>query len=172
MTKGYRYTLFDIGLVINQLMGSGFSSQYSRKKFQRKYTEAKSSTLVTSSKNIRPTTVSFAPGSYNGNAVVGSPMSMSNLLPPSEKPTMMKSSASFLLNWKNKSKNNVVEGGNSNLGSPAMNHESPQPNHSFEVDPLDSITFEYPFSELMIWAVLTKRQEMAKLMWKHGIILS
>ena len=29
-------------------------------------------------------------------------------------------------------------------------------------------TFEYPFSELIIWAVLTKRKEMAKLMWQHG----
>ena len=29
-------------------------------------------------------------------------------------------------------------------------------------------TFDYPFSELIVWAVLTKRQEMAKLMWQHG----
>lgn len=28
--------------------------------------------------------------------------------------------------------------------------------------------FEYPFSELLVWAVLTKRKEMAKLMWQHG----
>ena len=33
---------------------------------------------------------------------------------------------------------------------------------------LGSYTFEYPFSELIIWAVLTKRKEMAKLMWQHG----
>lgn len=29
-------------------------------------------------------------------------------------------------------------------------------------------TFDYPFSELIIWAVLTKRKEMAKLVWEHG----
>jgi len=29
-------------------------------------------------------------------------------------------------------------------------------------------TFDYPFSELLVWAVLTKRKEMAKLMWQHG----
>lgn len=29
-------------------------------------------------------------------------------------------------------------------------------------------TFRYPYSDLMIWAVLTKRQKMAKLMWTHG----
>ena len=32
----------------------------------------------------------------------------------------------------------------------------------------DSYTFPYPFSELIIWAVLTKRKEMARLMWQHG----
>ncbi|CAJ0570983.1 unnamed protein product, partial [Mesorhabditis spiculigera] len=28
--------------------------------------------------------------------------------------------------------------------------------------------FRYPFSELLLWAVLTKRQEMAMCMWEHG----
>ena len=28
--------------------------------------------------------------------------------------------------------------------------------------------FKYPFNELMIWAVLMKRQHMAKFMWQHG----
>lgn len=31
----------------------------------------------------------------------------------------------------------------------------------------DAHTFEYPFSELMIWAILLKRQEMAKFMWRR-----
>ena len=34
-------------------------------------------------------------------------------------------------------------------------------------DNLD-FTFRYPYSELLIWAVLTKRQELAMLMWRHG----
>ncbi len=29
-------------------------------------------------------------------------------------------------------------------------------------------TFDYPFSELIIWAVLTKRKEMSRLVWQHG----
>ncbi len=28
--------------------------------------------------------------------------------------------------------------------------------------------FKYPFNELMVWAVLMKRQKMAKFMWQHG----
>ena len=33
---------------------------------------------------------------------------------------------------------------------------------------LDSALFDYPFNELLIWSVLTKRQQMALLMWQHG----
>jgi hypothetical protein len=28
--------------------------------------------------------------------------------------------------------------------------------------------FQFPFNELMLWAVLTKRQAMARCMWQHG----
>jgi hypothetical protein len=28
--------------------------------------------------------------------------------------------------------------------------------------------FKYPFNELLIWAVLTKRQDMALCLWQHG----
>ena len=34
--------------------------------------------------------------------------------------------------------------------------------------PVRKDDFEYPFSDLIIWAVLTKRQEMALFMWQHG----
>ena len=37
MPKGYRYTLLDIGLVINQLMGHGYCSNYARRKFRSEY---------------------------------------------------------------------------------------------------------------------------------------
>nr|CAD7409270.1 unnamed protein product [Timema poppensis] len=32
----------------------------------------------------------------------------------------------------------------------------------------ETALFDYPFNELLTWAVLTKRQEMALLMWQHG----
>lgn len=37
-----------------------------------------------------------------------------------------------------------------------------------EVDKQREDDFTYPFNELLIWAVLTKRQEMALCMWQHG----
>ena len=50
MPKGYRYTLLDIGLVINQLMGSGYCSTYVRRKFRNEYTHAQT---TTKSKTVR-----------------------------------------------------------------------------------------------------------------------
>jgi hypothetical protein len=38
--------------------------------------------------------------------------------------------------------------------------------HSVNED--QSEDFPYPFSDLFIWAVLTKRQDMAICMWEHG----
>ena len=34
--------------------------------------------------------------------------------------------------------------------------------------PMFQEVFKYPFNELMVWAVLMKRQRMAKFMWQHG----
>lgn len=31
-----------------------------------------------------------------------------------------------------------------------------------------SSVFKYPFSELMLWAILLRRQQMAKFMWQMG----
>lgn len=35
-------------------------------------------------------------------------------------------------------------------------------------DANDGGDFAYPFNELMLWAVLTRRHEMAKCVWAHG----
>jgi hypothetical protein len=40
MTRGYRFTLVDIGLVIGQLMGSGYVATYSRRKFRTTFQAA------------------------------------------------------------------------------------------------------------------------------------
>ena len=39
------------------------------------------------------------------------------------------------------------------------------------VDPSTTTTgsmFKYPYSELMLWAILLRRQQMAKFMWQMG----
>ena len=128
MPKGYRYTLIDIGLVINQLMGHGYSSSYSRRKFRNEYyghlniPQPKINTVVSFESQNQPKKKFFH--------------------------RLGKASNGSILN---------------NSGS------SPQSPQKLDFNnPLDEIRFEYPFSELIVWAVLTKRQSMAKLMWQHG----
>ncbi|XP_050524701.1 transient receptor potential cation channel trpm isoform X1 [Daktulosphaira vitifoliae] len=103
--QGYMYTLHDIGLVINKLMGGAYRTQYTRRKFRMMYAQTRR---------------------------------LNN---------MHRNSASFTRYY----------GNNLTLGVLADSENSE-----------DETLFEYPFNELLIWTVLTKRQEMALLMWQHG----
>lgn len=92
----YNYTLIDIGMVIEHLMGGAFRSTYCRKRFRQKYNALR--------------------------------------------------------------RNNTA----GNLHSIVL--ELPLMIDTKEAQEL----FPYPFHDLMIWAVLMKRQKMALFMWQHG----
>ncbi|XP_076339242.1 transient receptor potential cation channel trpm-like isoform X2 [Tachypleus tridentatus] len=98
----YRYTLYDIGLVIEKLMGGAYRSSYCRRKFRLLYNNVmkKVSTCP-----ILTHTMAFQ---YQGATNLGDSYSYNNSL------------------------------------------------------------FKYPFNELIIWAVLTKRHQMALYMWQNG----
>ncbi|XP_038115217.1 transient receptor potential cation channel trpm isoform X4 [Culex quinquefasciatus] len=104
--KGYIYTLHDIGLVINKLMGGAYRSYYTRRKFRPIYAKVMNSYVNTHRK----------PSTFARSAGVNSMSLVTGLLPVTS----------------------------------------------------DMALFEFPFNELLIWAVLTKRQQMALLMWTHG----
>ncbi|KAG5896745.1 hypothetical protein JTB14_031725 [Gonioctena quinquepunctata] len=98
---GYIYTLHDIGLVINKLMGGAYRALYTRRKFRPIYAKIMNkghSMANTSGRNLGA--LGLIPGCIPGSA------------------------------------------------SPCL--------------------FDYPFNELLIWAVLMKRHKMALLMWQHG----
>ncbi|XP_065168332.1 transient receptor potential cation channel trpm isoform X4 [Atheta coriaria] len=103
--RGYIYTLHDIGLVINKLMGGAYRAFYTRRKFRPIYAK-----VMNKTPQIHRNSSSFV--RYSGNA-----MSLLAATIPQ----------------------------NENL-----------------------CLFDYPFNELLIWAVLMKRQKMASLMWVHG----
>ncbi|XP_069984689.1 transient receptor potential cation channel trpm [Penaeus vannamei] len=109
--RDYRYTLIDIGLVINKLMGGAYRSFYSRKKFRTSYE----------------------------NSMARSPrlQRINSHIFHNSKSLLQKSST------------------------------SPK-SFNTQTDLQSDFEFEYPFSELLVWAVLTKRQGMAMLMWQHG----
>ncbi|KAB7493931.1 Transient receptor potential cation channel trpm [Armadillidium nasatum] len=104
--RDYKYSLIDIGLAINKLMGGAFRSSYTRKKFRSTFANLKPPVSVN-----------------NGNLVFAN----------TKLDFMMRGS------YLNPQKE--------------VNHPP---------------VFEYPFSELLVWAVLTKRQQLSLLMWKHG----
>ncbi|XP_059613216.1 transient receptor potential cation channel trpm isoform X3 [Phlebotomus argentipes] len=104
--KGYMYTLHDIGLVINKLMGGAYRSYYTRRKFRPIYAKVMNSYVNTHRKS----------STFQRHAGANSMSLVTGLLPFTSEMAL----------------------------------------------------FEFPFNELLIWAVLTKRHEMALLMWTHG----
>ncbi|XP_037946393.1 transient receptor potential cation channel trpm-like isoform X3 [Teleopsis dalmanni] len=104
--KGYIYTLHDIGLVINKLMGGAYRSYYTRRKFRPIYAKVMNSYANAHRKS----------STYQRCAGANSLSLVTGLLPFTSEMAL----------------------------------------------------FEFPFNELLIWAVLTKRQQMALLMWTHG----
>lgn len=114
------YTLHDIGLVINKLMGGAYRSQYTRRRFRMIYTKVmKRSGAHPQHLHRNSCVLGNTTRYYSGSGSKQDSLTMSLL-------------AETL---------------------PA-NRDTP--------------LFDYPFNELLIWAVLTKRQQMALLMWQHG----
>ena len=105
MARDHTCSLIEVGMVINQLIGRGYQSSYTRRIFRHHYNSRTSSTPRTM-KNRSITRTMFS---------------------------SLKDSSNI----------------------------SPQEHGDVQV-------FSKPFSELMIWAVLTKRQDMALIMWQHG----
>ena len=107
MAKDHTCSLIEVGMVINQLIGRGYQSSYTRRNFRHHYNSRVSSSST--SRTIKNKSITR---------------------------TMFSS-------FKESSNNSPQE------------HEHGQ-------------MFSKPFSELLIWAVLTKRQDMALIMWQHG----
>ncbi|GBP81856.1 Transient receptor potential cation channel trpm, partial [Eumeta japonica] len=105
LPRGYVYTLHDIGLVINKLMGGAYRCYYTRRKFRPIYAK-----VMNKSANVHRNSASFTRHNAGGLSLITGFMPVTT----------------------------------------------------------EMALFEYPFNELLMWAVLTKRHQMALLMWTHG----
>ncbi|XP_065569239.1 transient receptor potential cation channel trpm-like isoform X2 [Artemia franciscana] len=105
MPRNYHFTLLDIGLVINQLMGGTYKSSYSSRKFREVYHQV-----------------------------------------------MKQQYAHHLIKSSVRTPNTSLKA----VETLTEDLES------------EDVIFTFPFNELLVWAVLTKRQSMAILMWQHG----
>ncbi|CEF67884.1 Transient receptor potential cation channel subfamily M member 1 [Strongyloides ratti] len=173
--SGYRYKLPDIGLAIEKLMGYGFRSTYTSKAFKDVYRNYKKNKA-----NYKfPRNSGFSQGkTYEDNipshGSVCSPVidSASPLLDNSLPETLITAGNRALGNhiiWRS-----VLRRDNTSTGQmepPVLvnnDYDGDDDDNSNTCNDKNEFEFRYPFSDLLIWAVLTKRHEMALCMWEHG----
>ncbi|VDN07735.1 unnamed protein product [Thelazia callipaeda] len=161
--EGYRYQLPHIGLAIEKLMGSAYKSSYTSESFRSKYAIYSSKLQVrlqifavfimiinTNNYAFISRNEGSVRNSFTSDGFIPSPQTSDNL-------ALDAVLASY-------------------SGNRALSHHILWRSRR-DVSGLESLCsdttkvgngFKYPFSELLIWAVLTKRQEMALCMWQHG----
>uniref|UniRef100_A0A1I8BFI2 LSDAT_euk domain-containing protein n=1 Tax=Meloidogyne hapla TaxID=6305 RepID=A0A1I8BFI2_MELHA len=133
------FSLPEIGAAIERLMGNAFRSTYTTRAFKLRYECAKS---LAGQKTFIKRSHSRQLSSLQMCLSGSSDYEESGLKQPKRKVALTAPG------WE--------EEGEAATTSNAQMAKQKQPEFSF------------PFNELMLWAVLTKRHEMAKLFWQHG----
>ncbi|XP_018432207.1 PREDICTED: transient receptor potential cation channel subfamily M member 7 [Nanorana parkeri] len=140
----YKLTLIDVGLVIEYLMGGTFRCTYTRKRFRIIYNNL-----------------------HAGNRRSGRTTS-------SNTPQMRKTHESFGSRSDKKERmrhNHFIKTAQPYKPKDASTDEVKKKRVKDEIVDIDDPEmkrFPYPFNELLVWAVLMKRQKMALFFWQHG----
>uniref|UniRef100_A0A0N4ZFJ0 LSDAT_euk domain-containing protein n=1 Tax=Parastrongyloides trichosuri TaxID=131310 RepID=A0A0N4ZFJ0_PARTI len=134
-SKRYKnLTLFDIGIIIEKLMGNAYRSNY--------------------------TTRRFKPKNGNGNNGKTNPVTASN-----------SKVNSCVFDSVNCSTNSIcINSNNYKNGSVKETDFGGKKNYIIQESEIlkEEVDFVFPFNELMIWVILTKRHELAKFLWQYG----
>uniref|UniRef100_A0A0N5C7H5 LSDAT_euk domain-containing protein n=1 Tax=Strongyloides papillosus TaxID=174720 RepID=A0A0N5C7H5_STREA len=160
INHNYRYKLTHIGLAMEKLIGNGFKSYYSSDEFRKNYLEYKNHCKK---KNVN---VNGQTGSYSSRRL--STFFPFNTTSPQEQGDEH--------SWRRRVKSAFHDSPNKKQKTVVINLEDNISSRSHKLDTKsddltssdDGIRFRYPFNELLVWAVLTKRHEMARCMWEHG----
>uniref|UniRef100_A0A3B4EUV6 non-specific serine/threonine protein kinase n=1 Tax=Pundamilia nyererei TaxID=303518 RepID=A0A3B4EUV6_9CICH len=140
LPPNYKITLIDVGLVIEYLMGGTYRCNYTRKRFRIIYNNLHG--------NSR----------RSGRHTAG--------------PGLRKSNESFSMQADKKEKtrhNHFIK--TAQPYKPKSSTEQKQKRSKEEIVDIDdpeTRRFPYPFNELLVWAVLMKRQKMSLFLWQHG----
>ncbi|TKR93887.1 hypothetical protein L596_008261 [Steinernema carpocapsae] len=188
--SGYRYRLPHIGLAIEKLMGNAYRSTYTSHEFKERYGVFRNRYREAYKKLHNMDEISYSSlgngsATGNGSAVgLGSGSLVNNANGPAP---VVNSAAGPVLSAAAASgsralSNHILWRSHLRRDNPMTVQQMRPPNlvdgqdiiPDFDDD--ESTTggepkkadFRYPFSELLLWAVLTKRQEMALCMWEHG----
>uniref|UniRef100_A0A9J7YCW1 non-specific serine/threonine protein kinase n=1 Tax=Cyprinus carpio carpio TaxID=630221 RepID=A0A9J7YCW1_CYPCA len=138
LPPNYKITLIDVGLVIEYLMGGTYRCNYTRKRFRTIYNN-----LHGNSRRSGRHTAGSSHESFSIQADKKEKTRHNHFINTAQpyKPRL----ESVSEQQKKKSKEEVVD-----------------------IDDPETRRFPYPFNELLVWAVLMKRQKMSLFFWQHG----
>uniref|UniRef100_A0A8R1XPP4 TRPM SLOG domain-containing protein n=1 Tax=Onchocerca volvulus TaxID=6282 RepID=A0A8R1XPP4_ONCVO len=164
---GYRYRLPHIGLAIEKLMGNAYKSSYTTEPFRSKYVIYRNKL-----KKLRKQNQDSIRNSLASDGFATPLTNPDNLVTDAVLAAYSGNRAlSHHILWRSRRDNPASNFG---LILPPKSSAMQETVIDIENESLCSDTekgvddFKYPFNELLIWAVLTKRQEMALCMWQHG----
>ncbi|KAK7159984.1 hypothetical protein R3I93_007817 [Phoxinus phoxinus] len=138
LPPNYKITLIDVGLVIEFLMGGTYRCNYTRKRFRIIYNN-----LHGNSRRSGRHTASSSHESFSIQADKKEKTRHNHFIKTAQPYKPKPDSASE--QQKKKSREEVVD-----------------------IDDPETRRFPYPFNELLVWAVLMKRQKMSLFFWQHG----
>ncbi|KAM9408888.1 transient receptor potential cation channel subfamily M member 7 isoform 2-T2 [Pholidichthys leucotaenia] len=144
LPPNYRITLIDVGLVIEFLMGGTYRCNYTRKRFRIIYKNLHGS-------NRRSGRHTVGPGSH-----------------------LRKNHETFSMqaDKKEKTRHNhfikTAQPYKPKLESAVEQNKKRSKEEIVDIDDPETRRFPYPFNELLVWAVLMKRQKMSLFFWQHG----
>uniref|UniRef100_H3BVY3 non-specific serine/threonine protein kinase n=1 Tax=Tetraodon nigroviridis TaxID=99883 RepID=H3BVY3_TETNG len=143
LPPNYKITLIDIGLVIEYLMGGTYRCNYTRKRFRIIYNNLRG--------NSRRSGRHSAPGSH-----------------------LRRNHETFSMeaDKKEKTRHNqfikTAQPYKPKLESSSEQKTKRSKEEIVDIDDPETRRFPYPFNELLVWAVLMKRQKMSLFFWQHG----
>ncbi|XP_029431238.1 transient receptor potential cation channel subfamily M member 7-like isoform X2 [Rhinatrema bivittatum] len=146
LPPGYKITLIDVGLVIEYLMGGTYRCAYTRKRFRIIYNNLSGG----SRRSGRNASTSSTPQLRKNHESFGN---------RAEKKEKMRHNHFIKTAQPYKPKMDTV----AEEGKRKKTKEE-----ILDIDDPEMKRFPYPFNELLVWAVLMKRQKMALFFWQHG----
>ncbi|XP_077331053.1 transient receptor potential cation channel subfamily M member 6 isoform X1 [Lithobates pipiens] len=146
----YKITLIDIGLVIEYLIGGAYRSSYTRKSFRVLYNSLYRNHKRTTHYSTTSLVRSLSHLSINQNSQMNSKL-------PSPENTLHSQFFRTAQPYKRKEKT---------TGTQKSKKRPKDDLPSTEENELGG--FVYPYNDLLVWAVLMKRQNMAKFFWQLG----
>uniref|UniRef100_A0A8C0C3W5 non-specific serine/threonine protein kinase n=1 Tax=Buteo japonicus TaxID=224669 RepID=A0A8C0C3W5_9AVES len=145
LPPGYKINLIDVGLVIEYLMGGTYRCTYTRKRFRAVYNSL-SGNNRRSGRNPSNTTPQMCKSHESfGNRADKKEKMRHNHFIKTAQPYKPKIDTGTEEGKKKRTKDEIVD-----------------------IDDPETRRFAYPLNELLLWAVLMKRQKMALFFWQHG----